>query len=134
MTIGFRARMCCAFALMLSASHANDTNHYLALKPLTSPQARRALPRYGSALHAKSNTAEAPGSTLTAARKFLFSKPVELGVYLTLWYAFNAGFNVANKRLLDQFPHPWVVSWTQLATGMSQPCHMCILHWSIIGL
>jgi solute carrier family 35 protein E1 len=41
-----------------------------------------------------------------------------LSLYLLLWYAFNAGFNVTNKLVLNQFPHPWVVSWVQLATGL----------------
>ena len=38
--------------------------------------------------------------------------------FLTLWYAFNAGFNVTNKQLLNQFAFPWVVSWFQLAIGL----------------
>jgi len=37
---------------------------------------------------------------------------------LLLWYAFNGAFNVTNKRLLNVFDHPWVLSWVQLATGI----------------
>lgn len=38
--------------------------------------------------------------------------------FLGLWYAFNAGFNVSNKQLLNQFPYPWIVSWCQMAAGL----------------
>jgi solute carrier family 35 protein E1 len=37
---------------------------------------------------------------------------------LLLWYLFNGFFNVANKRLLNGFDHPWLISWVQLATGI----------------
>lgn len=38
--------------------------------------------------------------------------------FLSLWYAFNAAFNVQNKLILNQFPFPWAASWVQLASGM----------------
>ena len=37
---------------------------------------------------------------------------------LLCWYALNGAFNVANKRMLNEFAHPWVASWVQLATGI----------------
>lgn len=43
---------------------------------------------------------------------------LQLLAFLTLWYAFNAAFNVQNKLILNSFPYPWVVSWVQLASGM----------------
>lgn len=50
--------------------------------------------------------------------KLLERKPVQLSFYLFLWYFFNAGFNVTNKQVLNKFPHPWIVAWFQLATGL----------------
>mmetsp|Transcript_8669 Transcript_8669/g.27209 ORF Transcript_8669/g.27209 Transcript_8669/m.27209 type:complete len:417 (+) Transcript_8669:112-1362(+) len=46
------------------------------------------------------------------------SKVVPLLSFLSLWYAFNAAFNVQNKVILNSFPYPWAVSWVQLASGM----------------
>ena len=43
---------------------------------------------------------------------------LELPVYVFLWYAFNAGFNVQNKLLLNDFNFAWVVSWVELASGL----------------
>ena len=54
----------------------------------------------------------------TGVAKLLASKPAQLSLYLFLWYFFNAGFNVTNKQVLNQFPHPWIVAWCQLATGL----------------
>jgi hypothetical protein len=51
-------------------------------------------------------------------KKLLGTKPVQLTMYLFLWYFFNAGFNVSNKQVLNKFPHPWIVAWFQLATGL----------------
>ena len=56
-------------------------------------------------------------SWTSRAKELSQSKPVLLSFYLTMWYFFNAAFNVTNKLVLNQFAHPWVVSWVQLATG-----------------
>lgn len=58
----------------------------------------------------------APAPSMLA--KFKESRAPALTLYLFLWYLFNAGFNVTNKLVLNKFPHPWVVSWFQLATGL----------------
>ena len=50
-------------------------------------------------------------------QKVTSNKWCQLSFFLVLWYAFNVGFNVSNKLVLNQFPYPWVVSWVQLATG-----------------
>ena len=39
----------------------------------------------------------------------------KLGLFIFGWYAFNAGFNVTNKQILNQFNFAWIVSWLQLA-------------------
>lgn len=46
------------------------------------------------------------------------SKILPLFGFLSLWYAFNAAFNVQNKIILNSFPYPWAVSWVQLASGV----------------
>jgi len=62
--------------------------------------------------------APSASTAATAWTRFKSSRVPALSLYLLLWYAFNAGFNVSNKLVLNQFPHPWVVSWCQLATSL----------------
>ena len=46
-------------------------------------------------------------------------------IAILAWYAFNGVFNVDNKRLLNEFSFPWILSWVQLATGIL----ICVPAW-----
>jgi solute carrier family 35 protein E1 len=36
------------------------------------------------------------------------------GVTLFFWYFFNAVFAIFNKKTLNVFPYPWLLSWIQV--------------------
>ena len=45
------------------------------------------------------------------------------GVTLFFWYFFNAVFAIFNKRTLNVFPYPWLLSWIQ-ARAASAHAHI----------
>ncbi len=47
-----------------------------------------------------------------------WKQTLKVGLYITLWYAFNIVYNISNKRVLNWFPVPWFVSWFQLLIGV----------------
>ena len=53
--------------------------------------------------------AAAPGSARRSAR---------LAAYFALWYAFNIGYNIYNKRFLNAVPLPWTAATVQLCAGV----------------
>ena len=44
-------------------------------------------------------------------------KSARVAFYITTWYFLNAIFAIINKRTLQIFPHPWLLSWVQIAVG-----------------
>lgn len=42
---------------------------------------------------------------------------LKIGVYFATWWALNVVFNIYNKKVLNAFPFPWLVSTLALATG-----------------
>jgi len=50
-----------------------------------------------------------------------------VGVYITLWYAFNIVYNISNKKALNALPLPWFVAWAQLVVG----CAWVGLLWAL---
>lgn len=43
-----------------------------------------------------------------------------------MWYFFNAVFAIFNKRTLNVFPYPWLLSWIQVRID-ALPVHPCVL-------
>merc|ERR1711998_631134 len=43
---------------------------------------------------------------------------LKLGALFACWYAFNIGYNVYNKKLLNVYPFPWTMSVLQLGVGI----------------
>lgn len=43
---------------------------------------------------------------------------VKVAAYFGLWYIFNIGYNIYNKRLLNVLPLPWMVASAQLGIGL----------------
>mmetsp|Transcript_27702 Transcript_27702/g.54124 ORF Transcript_27702/g.54124 Transcript_27702/m.54124 type:complete len:340 (+) Transcript_27702:56-1075(+) len=41
-----------------------------------------------------------------------------LAVYMALWYTLNVQYNLYNKKILNAFPYPYMVSLSQLASGL----------------
>ncbi|CAM8953062.1 unnamed protein product [Rhodiola kirilowii] len=42
---------------------------------------------------------------------------LKIGVYFATWWALNVVFNIYNKKVLNAFPFPWLVSTLALASG-----------------
>ena len=43
---------------------------------------------------------------------------LKVTAYFGLWYIFNIGYNIYNKRLLNVLPMPWMVASAQLGIGL----------------
>jgi len=43
---------------------------------------------------------------------------LKVGVYFGLWYALNIGYNIYNKKALNNIPVPWTVATLQMITGV----------------
>jgi len=41
----------------------------------------------------------------------------KVGVYIFLWYLFNIGYNIYNKKALITYPYPWACALWQMAFG-----------------
>jgi len=48
--------------------------------------------------------------------KSLFEKS-KVGIYIGLWYLFNIGYNIYNKKALITYPFPWACALWQMAFG-----------------
>mmetsp|Transcript_23356 Transcript_23356/g.30496 ORF Transcript_23356/g.30496 Transcript_23356/m.30496 type:complete len:222 (+) Transcript_23356:224-889(+) len=46
------------------------------------------------------------------------AESLKLGAFLFLWYVFNIGYNIYNKKVLLAFPFPWTVACLQLGIGL----------------
>ncbi len=44
------------------------------------------------------------------------------GVTLFAWYFFNAVFAIFNKKTLNVFPYPWLLSWIQARAQRGACC------------
>ncbi|QCD79719.1 cell division cycle 2-like [Vigna unguiculata] len=42
---------------------------------------------------------------------------LKIGLYFATWWALNVVFNIYNKKVLNAFPYPWLVSTLSLAAG-----------------
>ncbi|KAJ1447568.1 triose-phosphate transporter family-domain-containing protein [Pelagophyceae sp. CCMP2097] len=116
-------------ALAPRASHARVALHRAGASFSAAPA--RAAPCLAAAAVAAEIKAAAPASAAVAAAvaadtaavapaaaEAPANRLVPLVTFVSLWYAFNAGFNVQNKVILNAFPFPWAVSWAQLASGL----------------
>ena len=56
----------------------------------------------------------APPAFPGAARAGADATPPRSGITLVLWYFFNAVFAIFNKKTLNVFPYPWLLSWVQV--------------------
>mmetsp|Transcript_18397 Transcript_18397/g.24278 ORF Transcript_18397/g.24278 Transcript_18397/m.24278 type:complete len:372 (+) Transcript_18397:75-1190(+) len=43
---------------------------------------------------------------------------LKVGVYFSLWYALNIGYNIYNKKALNIIPAPWTVATIQMIVGV----------------
>ena len=45
------------------------------------------------------------------------AETLQIGVYFALWYMFNIGYNIYNKKALNAMAFPWTIATIQMATG-----------------
>lgn len=107
------------------------------------PGPRLALParpgnRLGGRVSSHQCAARAPASTLaaTVAHQSLdivgvrggagdiepktgMKHTLKVGAFFMLWYIFNIGYNIYNKKALNVLPLPWLVGLVQLSIGLS---------------
>ena len=57
------------------------------------------------------------------ARSLYPFRASEFGVTLFFWYFFNAVFAIFNKKTLNVFPYPWLLSWIQARRTRRGCCH-----------
>jgi len=43
---------------------------------------------------------------------------LEVGSYFALWYLFNIGYNIYNKKALNILAYPWTIATLQMCTGI----------------
>ena len=43
---------------------------------------------------------------------------LKVGVFFSLWYILNIGYNIYNKRILNAIPLPWTIGALQLWVGL----------------
>ncbi|WVZ66129.1 hypothetical protein U9M48_015401 [Paspalum notatum var. saurae] len=67
-----------------------------------------------------------PAATADGSRQVEIAAPAEpaenarrakIGVYFATWWALNVIFNIYNKKALNAFPYPWLMSTLSLAAG-----------------
>lgn len=59
-----------------------------------------------------------PAAAPVAKEKSSSGGIFKVGAYFGLWYLFNIGYNIYNKRALNILPVPWLVASTQLGIGL----------------
>ncbi|CAM9139130.1 unnamed protein product [Hapterophycus canaliculatus] len=69
---------------------------------------------------AASSEKEGLSAPLPAVEKGVKAAPSTLKVtaYFGLWYLFNIGYNIYNKRVLNVLPMPWLMASAQLGIGL----------------
>lgn len=71
-----------------------------------------------------SGTTSATSSALSDSTK----NTLYIGFLFFLWYLFNIIFNIMNKRVLNVWSNPWILSTVQLAVGSV----MVLLRWALV--
>ena len=77
-----------------------------------------------SSAPAASSTALAASSTALKAVETTggvsdsLAETLKTGSFFALWYMFNIGYNIYNKRALNVFPMPWTIATFQLFAGI----------------
>jgi hypothetical protein len=86
-------------------------------------------PRAHAALHARAQRAQRaiahtrPHADSFSACVALFALLCSsFGVTLFAWYFFNAVFAIFNKKTLNVFPYPWLLSWIQARAQRGACC------------
>lgn len=74
-----------------------------------------------AAARANSASVSSPGMSSASASK------LTIGILFGLWYLFNIIFNIMNKRVLNAWSNPWILSTVQLGIGSL----MVLTQWAL---
>ena len=89
-----------------------------AVRQSTAQQRQVALaPAASSTALAASSTALKAVETTGGVSDSL-AETLKTGSFFALWYMFNIGYNIYNKRALNVFPMPWTIATFQLFAGI----------------
>mmetsp|Transcript_12012 Transcript_12012/g.28754 ORF Transcript_12012/g.28754 Transcript_12012/m.28754 type:complete len:426 (-) Transcript_12012:151-1428(-) len=70
------------------------------------------------AMRAASEASEAAAEEPTESKKEKsFMDKFGVIIYIVLWYAFNIGYNIYNKKALISYPYPWACALWQMSFG-----------------
>lgn len=58
------------------------------------------------------------GAAAAAPQKSSMAQTLKVGSFFFLWYFFNIGYNIYNKKALNALPLPWTVGLVQLSLGL----------------
>jgi len=62
--------------------------------------------------------ASSGGAAAPAEPESALKDTLQTGTYFALWYLFNIGYNIYNKKALNVLAYPWTVATIQMATGL----------------
>lgn len=68
-------------------------------------------------LNAEQSQAAQVATTIKGGGESL-AETLQVGSYFALWYFFNIGYNIYNKKALNALPLPWTIATLQLAAGI----------------
>jgi len=61
----------------------------------------------------------ASGGDAAEAKSSSLMDTLQTGSYFALWYLFNIGYNIYNKKSLNALAFPWTIALIQMATGIA---------------
>eukprot|EP00581_Thalassiosira_minuscula_P019605 CAMPEP_0183724506 /NCGR_PEP_ID=MMETSP0737-20130205/17971_1 /TAXON_ID=385413 /ORGANISM="Thalassiosira miniscula, Strain CCMP1093" /LENGTH=382 /DNA_ID=CAMNT_0025955113 /DNA_START=50 /DNA_END=1198 /DNA_ORIENTATION=+ len=103
-----------AFAFSPRANVGKSVQTFNGVPPVVGKQFAKTAPSTSLALSSSGGAAaveeEDSGSDLADTLK--------TGSYFALWYLFNIGYNIYNKKALNAVAYPWTIATIQMATGI----------------
>jgi len=107
-----------AFALQCGpiSSQLNVKNHALKHQVLPS------VPVASLNSNVESSTSlalSASGGAVEESKNSSLVNTLQTGSYFALWYLFNIGYNIYNKKSLNALAFPWTIAALQMATGIA---------------
>jgi len=70
-----------------------------------------------TAMRAAAEASKESQEPVAAEEEKSFFDTFKVPIYIGLWYLFNIGYNIYNKKALIAYPYPWAVALWQMAFG-----------------
>lgn len=116
------------------SSISATSSHFIASQPILHPQ-KLQLPNHLQKSNNKNVISmvadDSAPTTTTNTNRFGLSpalaNTLNIGFLFFLWYLFNIIFNIMNKRVLNAWSNPWILSTVQLMIGSM----MVLIQWAL---